>query len=183
MYRFFDILLSLIGIILSFPFLIFIFVIGFFDTGSPIFAQKRIGKKMKPFTLLKFRTMTLNTKSIASHLAPSENVTKFGKFLRKTKLDELPQLLNVLVGDMSFVGPRPNLYNQNELIMYRKSLDIYHVKPGITGLAQINKIDMSQPKKLAETDCIMIKELSLIKYFKYIIRTLTGSGRGDVIKS
>ena len=183
MYRFFDILLSIIGIILSFPFLIFIFVIGFFDTGSPIFAQKRVGKKMKPFTLLKFRTMTLNTKSIASHLAPSENVTKFGKFLRKTKLDELPQLLNVLVGDMSFVGPRPNLYNQNELIMYRKSLDIYHVKPGITGLAQINKIDMSQPKKLAETDCIMIKELSLIKYFKYIIRTLTGSGRGDVIKS
>ena len=95
----------------------------------------------------------------------------------------MPQLLNVLVGDMSFVGPRPNLYNQNELIMYRKSLDIYHVKPGITGLAQISKIDMSQPKKLAETDCIMIKELSLIKYFKYIIRTLTGSGRGDVIKS
>ena len=138
---------------------------------------------MQPFTLLKFRTMTLDTKSIASHLAPSKNITKFGKLLRKTKLDELPQLLNVLIGDMSFVGPRPNLYNQNELIKYRKSLNIYSVKPGITGLAQINKIDMSQPKKLAEADCIMIKELSLIKYFKYIIRTLTGSGRGDVIKS
>ena len=88
-----------------------------------------------------------------------------------------------MIGDISFVGPRPNLYNQNELIKYRKSLNIYSVKPGITGLAQINKIDMSQPKKLAETDCIMIKELSLIKYFKYIIRTLTGSGKGDVIKS
>lgn len=183
MYRFFDILLSLIGIILTFPFLIFISIIGFFDTGSPIFAQERVGKKMQPFTLLKFRTMTLDTKSIASHLAPSKNITKFGKLLRKTKLDELPQLLNVLIGDMSFVGPRPNLYNQNELIKYRKSLNIYSVKPGITGLAQINKIDMSQPKKLAEADYIMIKELSLIKYFKYIIRTLTGSGRGDVIKS
>ena len=112
-----------------------------------------------------------------------EKITNWGRFLRKTKLDELLQLLNVLIGDMSFVGPRPNLYNQNELIKYRKSLNIYSVKPGITGLAQINKIDMSQPKKLAEADCIMIKELSLIKYFKYIIRTLTGSGRGDVIKS
>ena len=89
MYRFFDILLSLIGIILTFPFLIFISIIGFFDTGSPIFDQERVGKKMQPFTLLKFRTMTLDTKSIASHLAPSKNITKFGKLLRKTKLVDI----------------------------------------------------------------------------------------------
>jgi len=182
MYRFFDIFFSFVGIVLSSPFLIIVYLIIFFDTGSPIFAQERVGLKMKPFILFKFRTMSLDTINVASHLAPSQNITSFGKILRKTKLDELPQLFNVLNGDMSFVGPRPNLFNQDLLIKYRKDLNIYRVKPGITGLAQIKKIDMSQPKILAEIDSIMIDDLSLKKYFKYIFKTLFGSGRGDVIK-
>ena len=182
MYRFFDIFFSLIGIVLSLPLLIIIYAISFFDTGSPIFAQERVGLNMKPFILFKFRTMSLDTINVASHLAPSQNITSFGRILRKTKLDELPQLLNVFNGDMSFVGPRPNLFNQDLLINHRKNLNIYRVKPGITGLAQINKIDMSQPRILAETDFIMIKNLSLKKYFMYIFKTLIGSGSGDVIK-
>ena len=170
MYRFFDIFLSLVGIILLLPVLIIVYIFGLLDTGSPVFSQERVGQKMKPFILFKFRTMSLDTKNVASHLASSSNITSFGKFLRKTKIDELPQLFNVLNGDMSFVGPRPNLFNQDELIKYRVNLQIYDVKPGITGLAQINKIDMSEPKKLAEIDSNMIKNLSPQRYFYYIFK-------------
>ena len=102
-----------------------------------------------------------------------------GSFLRKTKIDELPQLINVLKGEMSFVGPRPNLFNQEELIAERDSRAVYDVLPGITGLAQVNTIDMSTPKLLAETDQKMISELSFINYFKFIVMTVIGRGAGD----
>src|SRR5690606_28614734 len=108
---------------------------------SAIFTQVRVGKNMRPFTLIKFRTMKMDTLSVASHLAPIDSITKLGKFLRKTKLDELPQLFNVIKGDMSLVGPRPNLFNQEELIAEREKLGVYDVRPGITGKAQIMNID------------------------------------------
>lgn len=123
--------------------------------------------------------MDVNTKSVASHLASASSITKFGAFLRKTKLDELPQLVNVLIGDMSLVGPRPNLFNQTELIQERDSRGVYSVNPGITGLAQINEVDMSTPKKLAELDAEMIKTLNLKNYFHYIFATVGGKGQGD----
>ena len=175
-------LTALIGLCLVSPFLILIAAIGFFDTGSPIFIQERVGKNKKPFKLIKFRTMSRNTSSVASHLASNASITKLGSFLRKTKLDELPQLINVLKGEMSFVGPRPNLFNQEELIFERDKLGVYDVLPGITGLAQIQNIDMSTPKLLAETDSRMIEELSLKAYFECIIKTVTGSGGGDAVK-
>jgi len=181
--RIFDFIFSALGLILGFPVLIVILIVGFFDTGSPIFVQKRVGRNKKPFILIKFRTMKLDTKSVASHLASSASITKLGGFLRKTKLDELPQLWNVFIGDMSLVGPRPNLFNQEELIMERGRLGIYGVRPGITGLAQINDIDMSVPSLLAETDAKMIRDLSLGKYFSYIFQTLLGKGAGDRVKS
>ena len=109
------------------------------------------------------------------------SITPFGSFLRKSKLDELPQLWNVFVGDMSLVGPRPNLFNQEELIEERDSRGVYSVRPGITGLAQINKIDMSTPQLLAETDAKMIQELNTLGYFKYILLTVFGKGFGDRI--
>ena len=126
--------------------------------------------------------MKIDSASVASHLSDSNNITKLGGFLRKTKVDELPQLWNVLIGEMSFVGPRPNLFNQVELIRERDKFGIYNVKPGITGLAQIQNIDMSTPKLLAETDAEMIRTLTLRNYFEYILKTVKGSGTGDAVK-
>ena len=140
-------------------------MIGLFDTGSPLFFQERVGKDKKPFILVKFRTMSVDTKSVASHLASQASITKLGAFLRRTKLDELPQLWNVLKGEMSLVGPRPNLYNQEELVAARSDNAVYDVRPGITGLAQIQNIDMSTPDKLARTDAIMIQEDVIEKLF------------------
>ncbi len=178
-----DILFAFIGVFLTFPFLFILFIIGYFDTGSPIFIQERVGRFKKPFKLIKLRTMTLGTASVASHLASSSAITSFGNFLRKTKLDELPQLWNVLLGDMSLVGPRPNLYNQDEVMVERDYRGVYDVRPGITGMAQVSDIDMSMPKLLAETDQKMILTLTLRSYFKYILQTVTGKGSGDrVIK-
>jgi len=179
MLRIFDIVFSFFGLVFGFPVLLIIYIIGLFDTGSPLFLQERVGRNKKPFTLVKFRTMKVDTASVASHLASSASITKLGGFLRKTKLDELPQLWNVLKGDMSLVGPRPNLYNQEELIAERDKLGVYNVRPGITGLAQINEIDMSTPELLAKTDADMIRTLTTGDYFKYIFQTVAGKGSGD----
>ena len=126
--------------------------------------------------------MHVNTWSVATHLVQTSSITRWGSFLRKSKLDELPQLFNVLIGGMSFVGPRPNLFNQEELVEEREIRGVYTVHPGITGLAQIQKIDMSTPKLLAETDSQMISNWSLISYFKYIFLTLFGKGFGDRVR-
>ena len=179
MLRIFDFTFALLGLVFGFPVLLVIYVLGLFDTGSPLFVQQRVGRNKKPFNLVKFRTMTVDTASVASHLASASSITKLGSFLRKTKLDELPQLWNVLKGEMSLVGPRPNLFNQEELIAERDALGVYAVRPGITGLAQVNDIDMSTPKLLAETDEKMLKSLTLSNYFKYIFMTVTGKGAGD----
>lgn len=183
MLRLFDFLFSLFGLILGGPVLLAIYVIGLFDTGSPIFRQERVGRSQRPFTLVKFRTMRPDTASVASHRADASAITSLGAFLRRTKLDELPQLWNVLKGEMSLVGPRPCLFNQIELIDERASLDVFKVRPGVTGLAQVNNIDMSTPKLLAETDARMLKEMTVSAYFKYIFMTVGGNGSGDVIKS
>lgn len=158
---------------------IIICILGYFDTGSPIFCQTRVGRDQKPFTLVKFRTMPVDTASVATHLVGKSSVTRLGAFLRKTKLDELPQLLNVLKGEMSLVGPRPCLFNQHELITERQLRNVFDVRPGITGLAQVNEIDMSTPKTLAEWDEKMLSSLSLKSYFTYIFQTVLGKGSGD----
>jgi O-antigen biosynthesis protein WbqP len=181
--RFFDLVFSLVGLILLLPLFLILLIIGYFDTGSPIFKQERIGRFKKPFHLLKFRSMYLETKSVGTHEVNVSSITKWGKFLRKSKLDELPQLWNVLVGDMSLVGPRPNLYNQEELITERDKRRVYSVRPGITGLAQIQKIDMSTPELLAVTDQKMIERLYIGHYFKFIFRTVLGKGFGDRVKN
>lgn len=183
MTRLFDISFSFIGLLLLSPILVILLIIGFFDTGSPIFQQERVGRGKKPFRLIKFRSMYLNAPSVATHLASASSITPFGSFLRKSKVDELPQLWNVFIGDMSLVGPRPNLFNQTELMEERQKLGIYNVRPGITGLAQVNRIDMSTPRLLAETDAEMIKNFNLIIYIKYIFVTVLGKGKGDIIKN
>ena len=158
--------------ILFFPLLTLIFFVEFLDNGFPLFIQKRVGLNLKNFTLIKFRTMKMGTVSAGTHLIDSSNITHFGHFLRKFKLDELPQLLNVLMGDMSLVGPRPCLSNQKKLIIERKKRRVYKVKPGITGLAQVSGINMSRPTLLAKTDLKMIKQMNLFYYFYYIFKTV-----------
>jgi len=177
-----DIFLALTGIIVGLPILVTIFTLGLFDTGSPLFFQQRVGKNQALFTLIKFRTMSPSTSSVASHLANASSITKLGRVLRKTKLDELPQLFNVLFGQMSLVGPRPCLLNQTELIAEREKRNIFKVRPGITGLAQTCKVDMSTPRKLARYDQLMIKKINIKFYLLLIITTLMGKGRGDRIK-
>lgn len=183
MIRLFDVLFSSLGLVFGFPVLLLIYVLGLFDTGSPLFRQERVGRNQKPFILIKFRTMAIDTASVASHLASSACITRLGTFLRKTKLDELPQLWNVFKGEMSLVGPRPGLFNQHELTAERASRGVFDVRPGITGLAQVSDIDMSTPQLLAETDQRMICELTLKFYFKYILMTLLGKGGGDRVRS
>ncbi|MGR3987573.1 sugar transferase [Vibrio harveyi] len=182
MIRLIDFLAALFGLLFLWPVLLIVTIIGLFDTGSPIFVQERVGRNKKPFKLVKFRTMSVDTQSVASHLASNASITKLGSFLRKTKIDELPQLINVLKGEMSLVGPRPNLFNQHELIIERDKFGVYDVLPGITGLAQVQNIDMSTPNLLARTDKEMIDTLTLKDYFKYIMMTVTGSGSGDAVK-
>lgn len=179
MTRIIDILLSTLGILFLSPIFLVIFIVGLFDTGSPVFVQERIGLNQKPFRMIKFRTMQPETDSVASHLVDTSAVTSFGSFLRKSKLDELPQLLNVLIGDMSLVGPRPCLENQHFLIEERIKHNVFSVRPGITGLAQVSGIDMSTPVLLAETDAKMIEHFSIKLYFTLIIKTVTGAGYGD----
>jgi O-antigen biosynthesis protein WbqP len=182
MIRVSDIFFSFFALLILSPILLLLLSIGLFDTGSPLFRQERVGFYQKPFYLLKFRSMHIHAPSVATHLASAAAITPFGRFLRRSKLDELPQLWNVLKGDMSLVGPRPNLFNQEELIHERDSRGVYSVRPGITGLAQINKIDMSTPKLLAETDAKMIQNLNTISYLKYILLTVSGNGFGDRVR-
>jgi lipopolysaccharide/colanic/teichoic acid biosynthesis glycosyltransferase len=183
MMRLFDMLFSLLGLLAALPVLVLLAVIGLFDTGSPLFRQVRVGRHQRPFTLVKFRTMKPETASVATHLASSVDVTPFGRFLRRTKLDELPQLWNVLKGEMSLVGPRPCLFSQTELIEERARRGVYDARPGVTGLAQINGIDMSDPHLLAETDQRMLMHLMIMDYFYYIFQTLKGKGIEDRIRA
>jgi O-antigen biosynthesis protein WbqP len=183
MLRLLDLIFSLTSMVLGAPVLMIIYLMGLFDTGSPLFRQERVGRDQRPFILVKFRTMRPDTASVASHLADASAITPLGAFLRRTKLDELPQLWNVIKGEMSFVGPRPCLFNQIELIAERHIRGVFEVRPGITGLAQVNKIDMSTPKLLAETDAHMLQGLTLILYLKYIFMTLGGKGAGDGVKT
>jgi len=181
--RIFDVFLSIVGLLLALPVMLLILVLSMVETGRPIFLQERVGRNKKPFILIKFRTMAPNTPSLATHLTSSRAITPLGRFLRRAKLDELPQLWNVLIGEMSLVGPRPGLPNQPELTEARERLGVLKVRPGITGLAQINGIDMSTPELLAQTDARMIAEMSVRNYFKYIFLTVMGKGSGDRIKS
>ncbi|RDH43164.1 sugar transferase [Zooshikella ganghwensis] len=182
MIRFIDIVLSVLLLIIFSPILLIVFILAIFDTKSPLFFQKRIGQNNNLFSIIKFRTMKTDTLSVGTHMVDPNSITKLGAVLRKTKLDELPQLINVLVGHMSLVGPRPCLPTQEELIVERTSRNVHLYRPGITGLSQINNIDMSTPTKLACFDEKMLNEMGIVNYFKILFRTAFGSGQGDKVK-
>ena len=182
MIRVLDILLASIVLISLFPLIVLIYFLIYLENKSPIFRQVRIGKNLSKFTLIKFRTMRIGTESRATHLTDKTNITNLGGILRKTKLDELPQLWNVLKGDMSLVGPRPCLPSQLELIKMRSEYNLYNYLPGITGLAQTKGIDMSDPLLISKTDYRMMQNLNINKYFYYLVLTFFGSGFGDNVK-
>jgi O-antigen biosynthesis protein WbqP len=179
MKRAFDFLASALLLLFCWPLLlIIIFAIRLQDSGSPIFAQVRIGKNGRPFTCYKLRTMYAGTLNLPTHHVGASSVTALGKQLRRFKIDELPQLVNVLVGEMSLVGPRPCLPSQTDLVEARRRLGVLEVLPGITGLAQVNGVDMSDAIRLAEIDAQYVRTHSLLGDFKLILATLRGQGVG-----
>ena len=182
MTRLFDIFFALLGLFFLSPLLLLLWIIAWLENRSPLFKQQRVGRDRVPFVLVKFRTMRPDTASVATHLADASAVTPFGRFLRRTKLDELPQLWNVLRGEMSLVGPRPCLFNQQELMTHRAAMGVFSARPGITGLAQIQGIDMSTPELLAKTDAEMLASFTSLDYFRYIFLTVLGRGSGDRVR-
>ncbi len=147
--------------------------------GPGLFIQTRGGLHGRHFRLLKFRTMSQETVEAGTHEVPASAVTSIGAFLRRTKFDELPQVLNILKGDISLIGPRPCLPVQEELIAERQRRGVLSVRPGISGLAQIEDIDMSDPTRLAKRDCDYVALQSVILDLKIFIATAIGRGRGD----
>ena len=183
MKRLVDFIAALIGIIILSPFILIITIVLYLEHGKPFFIQRRVGKNMVEFTIIKFRSMSPKAANLPTHEISADLITRTGKFIRATKLDELPQLWNVLKGEMSLVGPRPCLPTQKELINERQALGVFKLRPGITGPAQVKNIDMSTPKKLAIEDSQMVDNLTFGSYIKFVLMTLTGDGQGDKIRN
>lgn len=173
--RLIDVSIASIGLVMLAP-VIAVAALGIRlqSPGRALFRQPRVGRNGRPFTCLKLRTMYLETVDRPTHETPSVAVTPVGRWLRRSKIDELPQLINVLFGDMSLVGPRPSLASQHQLILSRNKLGVLDVRPGITGLAQINGIDMSEPRHLARIDAIYVAQQSTLLDLFILGATITG---------
>jgi O-antigen biosynthesis protein WbqP len=179
MKRAFDVSACVLLLLFAWPvLLIILLLIRIQSPGPAIFAQARVGKGGRLFTCYKLRTMYAGTAQVPTHQVEASSVTALGEHLRRFKIDELPQLYNVLAGDMSLVGPRPCLPSQTELVEARRRLGILDVRPGITGLAQVRNIDMSDPDRLAEVDAQYVRGQSLAGDFRLIWATLRGRGVG-----
>ncbi len=186
MKRFFDIIASLILLILLSPLFLIICVVVFADDGMPvIFRQYRVGRGNRLFYIYKFRTMKNGTRNVASvNLSESGDcITKSGRFLRKTSLDELPQLINILQGKMSFVGPRPLIPEEKEIRELRAKYNVYSVRPGLTGLAQINGRDNLTDEEKAEFDREYVENHTLFTDIKIMFKTFSAVLTGkDVVE-
>ena len=169
--RSFEFFVCALGICILTPLMISIFVGCAIDTKRPLIVQRRIGRQKKTFLMIKFRSMMVATPELGTHELTRAYTSSWGRWIRKTKLDELPQLFNVLMGSMSLVGPRPNLESQEELTRSRETLGIYQMKPGITGLAQIKGITMERKRHLLKLDKFFISHFSFRLYFYILIKT------------
>lgn len=175
MKRCFDLISSLVGIILFSPILLLLaLIIKVTSPGPILFKQRRIGKDNQEFMIYKFRTMRIDTPNVATHLLknPEQYITSIGKFMRKTSLDELPQLFNILKGEMSVVGPRPALYNQYDLIDMRTKVNVHTIKPGLTGLAQVSGRDELELDKKVYFDELYLNKQSFFYDLKLIFLTV-----------
>lgn len=184
--RFYDFVLALLGLIILSPLLLILMVAIKLDSKGPIlFKQKRIGRNKKHFMILKFRTMRIDTpKDTPTHMLenPQQWITKVGMFLRKTSLDELPQIINILKGDMSIIGPRPALWNQYDLMDERDKYGVHHLYPGLTGYAQINGRDELPIPEKAKLDGYYVKHVSLWFDIKIFFATIISVTKSDGIK-
>jgi O-antigen biosynthesis protein WbqP len=179
MKRAFDVAACLLFLLIFWPILaVIIIAIRLQSPGSAIFTQIRVGKGGRLFTCYKLRTMYAGTANLPTHQVQPSSVTALGEHLRRFKIDELPQLCNVLIGDMSLVGPRPCLPSQVELVAARRRLGVLEVRPGITGLAQVSGVDMSDAGRLAEIDAQYVRNQSFFGDLKLIMATLSGRGVG-----
>jgi O-antigen biosynthesis protein WbqP len=180
MKRAFDFLAAAVGLAVLWPVLVTVMLaIRLGSPGPAIFAQTRIGRFGQPFICYKLRTMWIDTANLPSHEVGVSALTSIGGFLRRSKLDELPQLYNVLRGDMSLVGPRPCLPTQTALIAARQHQGALDIRPGITGLSQVQGIDMSDPERLAASDGVYARTRSFASDVMLIVQTLTGAGVGN----
>lgn len=178
--RVFDAGAALGGLLLLWPVIIVLaIVVRATSPGGAFLRQRRVGRNERPFTCYKLRTMFIDVPQVATHDAKQNWVTPFGAFLRRAKLDELPQLWNVLRGDMSLVGPRPCLPNQSELIEARRAKNVFSVRPGVTGLAQVRGIDMSTPGTLADVDAQYIATRSFSGDLRLIFATILPARKRD----
>jgi lipopolysaccharide/colanic/teichoic acid biosynthesis glycosyltransferase len=157
-------------------------VVALESPGSPLLVQQRVGRAQRPFRMLKIRTMKRDTPHVASHDVGRTSVTRVGAVLRRLKLDELPQLLNVIGGSMSLVGPRPCLPSQTVLIAERERRGVFALKPGVTGPAQLMGIDMSTPERLAEVEAEYFSKSTPLGEIGLIARTFAGKGQGDAVR-
>lgn len=179
----FDTVMAVFMLVLLSPvILICVLAIRRDSPGPGLFRQTRVGRNETPFTCYKLRTMYVTSASVPTHEASASAITAIGRFLRRTKLDELPQLFNVVRGEMSFVGPRPCLPQQTELVRLRREKHIFCLRPGITGLAQVQNIDMSDPARLAEVDARYARQMSFLTDLRIMFRTVVGGGQGDKVK-
>lgn len=175
-----DVVAAFAGLVLTAPLVLGLAVAIRNDSPGPsLFAQARLGRGEHPFTCYKLRTMSVGTVSAATHEVSAAAVTPLGRTLRRLKLDELPQLWNVLIGEMSLVGPRPGLPTQLELRDARRALGIFRVRPGVTGPGQVAGVDMSDPPRLAALDATFTSRPTVSAYFKYVLLTVAGHGQGD----
>jgi len=181
--RVLDVSAAVVGLILFSPLLLIIGVaIRKTSAGPAVFAQPRVGRYEREYICYKLRTMYVETRSVGTHEVSRSAITPIGRFLRRTKIDELPQLWNVLRGDMSLVGPRPGLPVQSALIEARRRLGVFAVRPGVTGPAQVKQVDMSEPERLALLDCRFAHDPTVIGYLKYVLMTVVGRGQGDRVR-
>lgn len=176
--------IALLGLTVAAPIILCCaLIIRLSSRGPAIFRQTRVGLHERPFKCLKLRTMYADTRDAPSHETRASAVTPVGHFLRRTKLDELPQLWNILMGEMNFVGPRPCLPSQTELIIARRERGLYTIRPGVTGVAQVAGVDMSDPERLAQVDAAYLEDISLQTDLRLIAATLSGAGRGDRVQT
>lgn len=183
--RLIDIVLSFIAIVvLLIPIAIITLIILITDPGPVFFKQKRYGKDKKYFKILKFRSMKVDTPDVPTDKLknPEQYVTSIGKFLRKTSLDELPQIFNIFIGQMSFIGPRPALWNQKELIKLRDKVHANDVRPGLSGWAQINGRDDISEKKKAQLDGEYMKNISFVFDCKCFFGTFLKVAKSEGVK-